>query len=494
MIWIEENESLGRYLMAARDINQGDVVINEAPVVKGPSQITGPVCLTCLQKITKSSSVECKRCGWPLCKNDACHETGTDHEAECNWTMEKRRQKVKISQFITPHRTYECVSVIRCLYLKENNPRVYKKLIELESHCEQRKGSEKYESDKMIVAKFLNQFFKISEDEFSQEEILRICGIIQINGHEVPLTDPPYVAIYEFTSMLEHSCVPNCSKTFLNDGSLLIRATRPIKRGEHISICYTDPLWSTINRKEHLMLTKFFNCECQRCADPTELGTHYSALKCLKKTCDGYMTPHITLNNNSLPDPQWKCASCAELQDKEKVNSVLIRVAHDYSMTDKKDTESCKMFLDHYTKYKIIHENHYFLFDVRLKLAQLYGQTTENDIQSVSDEDLRHKISLCEQILNFAKILFPAEWRIQGVLNFELHASVAESARRQMLSGEIDSETLRNKLLKSKRWLEDSIFYLRYEPDILPEGKMAKQAKKNLIDLESLLLKICLQL
>lgn len=101
------------------------------------------------------------------------------------------------------------------------------------------------------------------------------------------------------------------------------------------------------------------------------------------------------------------------------------------------------------------------------------------------------------------------------MLNFELHASVAESARRQMLGGELDSESLRAKLLvickrlfstasrsitntflfqKSKRWLEESIFYLRYEPDCLPEGKMAKQAKKNLIDLESLLLKICLQL
>lgn len=88
--------------------------------------------------------------------------------------------QVKISQFITPHRTYECVTVIRCLYQSENNPRVFKKLIELESHCDQRKNSEKYESDRMIVAKFLNQFFKISEDQFSQEDILKICGIIQV--------------------------------------------------------------------------------------------------------------------------------------------------------------------------------------------------------------------------------------------------------------------------------------------------------------------------
>lgn len=105
----------------------------------------------------------------------------------------------------------------------------------------------------------------------------------QVNGHEVPLTSPPHVAIYEIASMLEHSCVPNCNKSFSNDGELIIRATRFIPKGEHISICYTDPLWSTLNRLEHLAMTKFFLCQCVRCTDPTELGTYYSALNCFNK-------------------------------------------------------------------------------------------------------------------------------------------------------------------------------------------------------------------
>lgn len=105
----------------------------------------------------------------------------------------------------------------------------------------------------------------------------------QINGHEVPLTNPPYVAIYELASMLEHSCIPNCCKSFSNEGNLIIRATQLIKKGENISICYSDPLWSTINRNEHLILTKYFHCKCKRCTDPTELGTYYSAVHCLNK-------------------------------------------------------------------------------------------------------------------------------------------------------------------------------------------------------------------
>lgn len=89
--------------------------------------------------------------------------------------------QVKIKTFITPHRSYECITVIRCLYLKDNNPALWQKLLQLESHCAQRRGSDKYESDRMIIAQFLYRFFKIKETEFSEDDILKICGIIQVN-------------------------------------------------------------------------------------------------------------------------------------------------------------------------------------------------------------------------------------------------------------------------------------------------------------------------
>lgn len=171
--------------------------------------------------------------------------------------------------------------VIRCLYQKYNNPDVWAKLISLESHCENRRGGSKYQADKIWVVDYLHRFFKLNPDEYSTDEILKVCGIIQVNGHEVPLTDAPYVAIYDTGSMLEHSCVPNCSKTFTSNGHLLIRTRNiNIKKGEHLSISYTDPLWGTAQRLAHLADTKFFVCKCPRCSDPTELGTYYSGVKC----------------------------------------------------------------------------------------------------------------------------------------------------------------------------------------------------------------------
>lgn len=167
------------------------------------------------------------------------------------------------------------------MYQKRNNPDVWAKLNSLESHCAGRRGGSKYEADKIWIADYLRRFFKLDPTEWPTDEILRVCGIVQVNGHEVPLTEPPHVAIYDMGSMLEHSCVPNCSKTFTRDGRLLIRARDTvIKAGEHLSIMYTDPLWGTAQRLAHLADTKFFVCKCPRCSDPTELGTYFSAVKC----------------------------------------------------------------------------------------------------------------------------------------------------------------------------------------------------------------------
>lgn len=88
--------------------------------------------------------------------------------------------QVKIRTFVTPHRTYECITVIRCLYQKYNNPKLWEKIINLESHCNERRGSDKYESDRMIIAQFLHRFFKIKCEDFSEDEILKICGVIQV--------------------------------------------------------------------------------------------------------------------------------------------------------------------------------------------------------------------------------------------------------------------------------------------------------------------------
>lgn len=79
--------------MATKDISAGEVIINEPPLIRGPSKITGPVCLSCLRSIDQQNSSECVKCGWPLCKDESCH-TDDGHNIECDWTIHTRKEKV----------------------------------------------------------------------------------------------------------------------------------------------------------------------------------------------------------------------------------------------------------------------------------------------------------------------------------------------------------------------------------------------------------------
>lgn len=59
---------------------------------------------------------------------------------------------------------------------------MWKKIDLLESHCEERKKSSKYEKDRVSVAQFILNFFKLRQT-FTEEEVLRICGIIMVFNH-----------------------------------------------------------------------------------------------------------------------------------------------------------------------------------------------------------------------------------------------------------------------------------------------------------------------
>lgn len=136
-----------------------------------------------------------------------------------------------------------------------------------------------------------SRFFKC-ESKWSNDEILKVVGILQVNGHEVPLTNPGHIAVYNLASMIEHSCRNNVAKTFTKKGDIVFWAPNPIKRGERLSICYSDTMWGTNARQAHLKQTKFFTCNCVRCEDVSELGTYFSALKCFNnEACDGLILP-----------------------------------------------------------------------------------------------------------------------------------------------------------------------------------------------------------
>jgi hypothetical protein len=71
----------GRYLVAARDLSKGDLILSEYPLVAGPIYTRSrPVCLGCL-RLVGPEAYRCQACSFPLC-GQAC-QMGPSHMQEC---------------------------------------------------------------------------------------------------------------------------------------------------------------------------------------------------------------------------------------------------------------------------------------------------------------------------------------------------------------------------------------------------------------------------
>jgi SET domain len=109
----------------------------------------------------------------------------------------------------------------------------------------------------------------------------KLFGIIELNSMTINLVNGLDLnGLYPVAGTLEHSCMPNCFYTFdnCNGFKISVRAAREVKKGETLTAMSTQMLWDTASRREHLLATKYFSCKCQRCADPTELGTYFSGM------------------------------------------------------------------------------------------------------------------------------------------------------------------------------------------------------------------------
>ena len=59
---------VGRYVVAARDIEPGEVIFSEEALAIGPSHDALPCCLDCMKPITSGSTYVCPKCQLPVCE------------------------------------------------------------------------------------------------------------------------------------------------------------------------------------------------------------------------------------------------------------------------------------------------------------------------------------------------------------------------------------------------------------------------------------------
>lgn len=257
---------------------------------------------------------------------------------------------------------------------------------------------------------------------------------------------------------------------FENRFILQIRAAVPIRKGEHISIMYSDPMWGTANRQQHLYETKFFRCRCPRCLDPTELNTEFSSLRCPSCSMEGngYLIPIDPLDHSS----SWECNACKKNEPASYVSAVIRSIGEELVRLERGSPEACQSFVKKHSQN--LHPNHYYLMDVKLALSQMIGnagagqqQAATNaagELHEMHERDIVQKQKLCMEILNVANKISPGRQeffslnhefilflrlisgisRLRGVVMYELQSTLSAYARRKYGNGEISVDHLRN--------------------------------------------------
>ena len=138
-------------------------------------------------------------------------------------------------------------------------------------------------------------------------------------------------------------------------------------------------------RREVLMKKWFFRCQCSRCQDPTELGSHINGVTC--PACkDGILVP----DDDSIT---WQCPQCPKSVTGRAVESLLETFLE--RLPGGKSIRELEDFLQLCSR--CFHPNNFLCILAKRMLIQLYNRD--------NSQLMKKKLSYCEDLLKFYEIL-----------------------------------------------------------------------------------------
>ncbi|KRT82251.1 SET domain-containing protein, partial [Oryctes borbonicus] len=407
-----------------------------------------PVCLGCYAYIDCSNL--CSICGWPVCDTD-CEVVPAHRDAECATFAGAKVRFTPVENCSESCLQYECITPLRVLLaMEKNKARWDEEVNRMETHTDKRKTKEIWNFYQVNVVDFLRGPCKLG-GKFDEDLIHQVCGILDINTFEARTQCGNMIrCLYPTLAMMSHNCVSNVTHSIYTDGwgtpedyRVTARATVPLKKGEELFASYTYSLWPTMIRREYLREGKYFECNCPRCSDPTELGTHMSTLKCTKNLCDN----GVIYSTNPLDDEaEWKCTHCQNILQGATIRKVFKTIQTEMDQVDamEQDSSTIEARESLYRKYRsVLHPRNAFFTILRISLAQMYGKMEGYTMDLLPDVLFERKVELCQQILENINVIEPGWSRLRGIIMYELHAPLIMLARNLYNTNAIDKEQLR---------------------------------------------------
>jgi len=292
---------VGRVLIASRDIRPWEAVLTDTAMVQAPDD--SPVCVGCLGAV--SGDAVCARCKWPVC-GVQCQEEEV-HEEECR-IFQKNNVAPCIENFDNNHWLYTALAVLRVLLVKKKDPENWVKVEALMDHWEERENDSKVAEAVNMMCQFFQKICKL--EWVTLRDVQHSFGVLKTNS--VSLISCQGRSLYPLVSILSHSCSANLEPVSNPAKTITLRAKTHILAGEQLTMRYTNFIDSKWSIQAKLQNDWLFVCNCKRCGDVTELGSHFSSLQC---PCGGYYY-------QTIKDPQRhaticsKCEKCMDFTDK----------------------------------------------------------------------------------------------------------------------------------------------------------------------------------
>jgi len=406
---IKSAPTVGRYMVALRDIAALDTILVERAAALGPKLKNKTVCLECSAEVDIDSYIPCKKCGLPFC-SEGCRKARVLHVVECDYVA-RCQGGVKREELEEDSGVLAAITALRLLRQKHDNPDVYERADMLVDNVDIVKETEDWAIQEKAV-KFLRD--RCAIEEFTAEEIHRALGIFKSNSCNIAGFRAR--ALFPTFSLINHSCVRNARHIVSSkEGIMEVVAQRDIKAGEEINVRYTTSVLETIsNRRKSIQSQWHFDCACIRCRDSTDCGSYTSAIFC-QKCKKGHVTPEAPLDHGSC----WVCDSCSHTCKQTEVENIVQKIKKSIEKIPEKDVTKLENFLK--IAENILDPNHCLLVDVKKNLFSLYGTAPGLQLQQLSQAQIARKIQLADEHVAVMEKIDPGLTAWKGQIFYEVN-------------------------------------------------------------------------
>ncbi|XP_034105015.1 uncharacterized protein LOC117568450 [Drosophila albomicans] len=469
---VKHNETLGRFVIASRHIGAGETVLLEQPTLLLANSADRRCC-SC-HKLTTSFCGQCRLL--PLCGECASHES-RDCQRLAN--LQLNAEQVEELQTHT-----EVHGALKYLLLREHTETQaqYEELLQMESQLAVRRDTDiwrHYEEEVIAPLHATGLLLQLHNGADIDAELLqRLLGIADINAYEIraPETGGAMRGIYMRAALFAHSCLPNLVTAIDEQRQIKVYASRAIAAGEILYNCYTNILLGTEERRHILKTGKCFDCQCVRCLDPTELGTHMSSFVCTSCIPGGYIVRHSDTG-------VWQCLLNAEHTLKAEFVANVLERAKEEVFHARDDIYRLELLL--VKLGRLLHGNHYIMLDLKQHIASILRQILQNMAHRPNRKVYERKIRLCQEILLVLKVVAPGLNRLKAIALYELANTQAELGRKLYSEQEHNASDLLAELQQTEVMSREALRMLLYEPISTPEGQLARNMLRELKELQN---------